>query len=241
MSRSEAVNWLCAVVLSAAPPATAWARSGHHNQAPVRHGAQTQQERPESAVPQAAAQALAAGREEKGEGRLARAEVQFQNALAAAPRDSDVYQAALEELTYQLPLMRVQRYVLAGQTVKAGELLQDMLEQHQSDEKKSRHLVKLIAQLRKHQAGQSAVYDQSGNGLKAIKRVRQILGRFYDEHGRYPRGYGELNRVLPPDHYPLEDYDIVHYVERGHGYGLTLRSKTDPNNLLSVQSTGLVE
>lgn len=193
------------------------------------------------AASKAAVEALSAGRREKGEGNLARAEVDFQKALAAAPRGSDVYQTALEELTYQLPLMRVQRYVLSGQRATAEDLLQDLLKEHQGDEKKRRHLLTLIARLRKSAPDQSGVYSKPGSGRKAIESVEQTLSRFYQENGRYPRGYRELNRILPADRYPLTDYDIVHYVERGHAYGLTLRSKSEPENLLSVQRTGLVE
>ena len=39
----------------------------------------------------------------------------------------------------------------------------------------------------------------------------------------------------------LGENDIVHYVGGGRAYGLTLRSKTNPDNLLSIQRTGLVQ
>lgn len=228
---------------AASAPDSAVARiEARPQQAPERGnqgGGKTGQFAP--AAPKAAVEALAAGRREKGEGHLAQAEVQFQKALAAAPRGGDVYRAALEELTYQLPLMRVQRYVLSGQRLKAEHLLQDLLKDHQGDEKKNRHLVGLIARLRKSKPGETGIASEPGSGRKAINSVEQTLSRFYQDHGHYPRGYRELNRILPADRYPLSDYDIVHYVERGHAYGLTLRSKSDPENLLSVQETGLVE
>ena len=187
------------------------------------------------------AAALSRGRREKGEGHLALAEAQFQKALASARRGSEVYEAALEELSYQLPLMRVQRYLLAGERRKAGRLLEELLQEHKTDEKKSRHLVELIARLRKSGGTQGDVYPQPGSGHRTITAVEQTLNRFYKEHGRYPRDYDELNQVLPPDRFPLSDYDIVHYVENGHAYGLTLRSKSEPDNILSVQDTGLVQ
>lgn len=188
-----------------------------------------------------AAAALSAGRLQKGEGHLIQAEIQFQKALDNAPRGSDVYKAALGELTYQLPLMRVQRYVLAGEKNKAGALLQQLLQEHKTDKKKSRHLVELIARLRKGDLVQGGVYDQPGRGRRAIDGVERTLRRYFAENGHYPRGYEELNRILPPDRYPLSGYDIVRYVASGHAYGLTLRSKTDPGNVLTVQNTGLVQ
>lgn len=190
--------------------------------------------------PRPAVEALAAGRRAKGERNLARAEIHFQEALAEAERGGEVYEAALEELTYHLPLMRVERYVLSGQWRSAEQSLQDLLEQHQSDEEKSKHLVGLIAKLRDRSPAQGGVYTQRDAGRTTVERVEQRLDRFLAEHGRYPRGYDELNEILPAGRYPLEDYDIVHYVGRGRAYGLTLRSRSDPDNLLQVQRTGLV-
>lgn len=187
-----------------------------------------------------AVEALAAGRRAKGERNLARAESHFQDALVAAERGAKVYQAALEELTYHLPLMRVERYALTGQWQRAEQGLQDLLDQHQDDEEKSRHLVGLIARLRDRAPAQGGVYERRDAGQKAVETVERVLARFLDEHGRYPNGYEELNEILPAGRYPLEDYDIVHYVGRGKAYGLTLRSKNNPANLLSVQKSGLL-
>ena len=189
---------------------------------------------------QAALEALAEGRRAKGEGNLALAEVHFRDALAAAEYGGDTYQTALEELTYQLPLMRVERYVLGAQWQRAEQSLQDLLERHQSDEEKSRHLVQLIANLRKRAPAQGDVYAPEG-GHKVVRQVEQTLDRFLEEHGRYPSGYRELNEILPAGRYPLEEYDIVHYVARGKSYGLTIRSRSDPGNLMYVQRTGLMK
>lgn len=188
-----------------------------------------------------AVEALSAGRRAKGERNLARAEVHFTEALTSAERGGEVYETALEELTYHLPLMRVERYVLEGQWRSAEQSLRDLLDQHQADEEKSRHLVGLIARLRDRSPAEGGVYPQRDAGRTTVERVERTLDRFLAEHGRYPRGYDELNEILPAGRYPLEDYDIVHYVGRGRGYGLTLRSKADPDNLLSVQKTGLVQ
>ena len=228
MSRIEPVSILCvfALCLSLVPGADA---------------------REENGAPEAgtgtkpAAAALAAGRRAKGERDLAGAEAHFQDALAAAERGGDVYEVALEELTYHLPLMRVERYVLAGQWKNAEQSLQDLLERHQSDEEKSQHLVGLIAKLRDRSPVEGGVYARPDAGRKVVQHIERTLDRFLDEHGRYPRGYDELNKILPAGRYPLGEYDIVHYVGGGRAYGLTLRSKTNPDNLLSIQRTGLVQ
>ncbi|MBS1269370.1 MAG: hypothetical protein MAG794_00320 [Gammaproteobacteria bacterium] len=178
---------------------------------------------------QPGANALSAGRWAKGEGDLAQAETAFHEALADAERGGDIFHAAFEELTYHLPLMRVERHVVAERWSEAERLLQDLLEQHQSDGEKSRHLVHLIAQLRDGTPSEGGVYTQEGGGRGAMRHVVQVLERFLDEKGRYPRDYQELNAVLPADRYPLNEFDIVHYIARGRAYGLTLRGKTDPH------------
>lgn len=195
----------------------------------------------EASASQPAVEALAAGRRAKGERNLARAEAYFQDALAAAERGGEVYEAALEELTYHLPLMRVERYVRRGQWQNAEQSLQDLLEQHQSDDEKSQHVVSLIAKLRDRTPAQGGVYARPDGGRRVIEHIERTLERFLAEHHRYPRGYDELNELLPAGRYPLENYDIVHYVGDRRAYGLTLRSKSNPDNLLTVQKTGLVQ
>lgn len=257
MNRSDVIKLLSAVVLCLGPALLARVQAGYTSRvgasaetstgAAVQPGARTGPEASESGAQHAGEPAtkgaaeLSAGRRQKGEGHLAAAEADFQKSVAAAPRGSRVYKEALEELTYQLPLMRVQRYVLAGDRLKAGELLQELLQEHKGDKKKSRHIVQLIARLRKGRLIKGGVYSEPGSGHSAIETVEATLRRFYAQNGRYPRGYRELNELLPPDRYPLNKYDIVRYVEQGHAYGLTLRSKTDPDNLLSIQDTGLVQ
>jgi len=193
------------------------------------------------AVSGAGVEALKAGRRAKADGRLALAEARFQEALAAAPRDGEVFAAALAELTWDLPLMRVQRHVVNGRWREAERLLQDLLERHSGDEDRRHHVVRLIAEVRDRAPEEGGVLRDPGGGKKAVRYVERALERFFRENGRYPRDYAELNRILPADRFPLEGYDIVHYVSRGEAYGLTLRSKANPENLLSIQRTGLVE
>lgn len=224
---------LCvAAWLGAVPPAEARQADRQTNQV-------TDRDADGAAVP--GSQALSAGRRAKGEGSITRAEAHFQEALAAADHDDDVYRTALDELTYYLPLMRVERYVLNGQGQRADRSLQDLLEQHQSDEERSQHLVGLIARLRDRAPAGGGVYTESGEGREAIRHIQQTLDRFLESNGRYPDGYEELNRILPAERYPLNDYDIVHYAGWGRSYGLTIRSRSNPDNLLSVQRTGLMQ
>lgn len=193
--------------------------------------------------PPAAVDALERGRRAKEAGELAAAERRFREALSAAERGDDAYAAALEELTYRLPLMRVERYYKAGQWDRVERRLRSLLKQHKSDEDKSRHLMALIGWLRDRRAvaGGDGGRSQSDRGRQAVQHVKRIMARYLAEHGRYPDGYRELNQLLPADRFPLKDYDIVRYAARGQAYALTLRSKENPDNLLSVQKTGLVE
>jgi hypothetical protein len=229
VSGADATRLLCITLLCLGP-------------APGAGADVREQERPPetAAGPTTEVEALAAGRRAKEEGDLSRAQVHFQKALAAAERGGEVYEAALEELTYHLPLIRVERQVNLGQWQRAEQSLLDLAERHKADEQKSRHLVEMITALRVQASTRSRAAARERASAKVVEQVELILERFLAEHERYPDGYRELNEVLPANRYPLVDYDIVHYVGGGRSYGLTLRSKSSPHNTVSVQKTGLV-
>lgn len=186
--------------------------------------------------------ALTAGFESKEKRELSKAAEYFQKAIALAEPESSVYQSATDELEYHLPLMWAERFVLNQNWLAAEQKLNQLLQRYQDDEKRSRHLVDLIARLRASQQNQQQqTYVDPGQGRQALENVAQILQRFFQERQRFPRDYAELNNLLPANKYPLNEYDIVHYTSVGEAYGLTLRSKLNPENVLTLQRTGLVQ
>lgn len=189
---------------------------------------------------QAGMEALVAGLLAMRRHNLALAEKMFKRALATDD-SGDLRDTATEELTYRLPLKRVERYVASNQWGKAEQLLQDLREQHRSDERKSRHLAHLLEKVRDRTLVPEDTRKRSVEGRGVVAEVEQTLEQFLEENGRYPRGYDELNEILPAGRYPLDEHDIVHYVGRDRAYGLTLRSRTNPDNLVTVQRTGLLQ
>lgn len=185
---------------------------------------------------------LSAGRKAREAGDLEQASTHFQDALIRAVPGGPVQRAAQEELSYRLPLARVEALIADEQWRAVDESLGRLLERHESDDAKSVYLLRLIGQLQERAPDDAGDRERrSGNGREVMQNVEAHLERFLAKNGRYPSGYDELNKVLPPDQAPLSEYDIVDYVTRGRAYGLTLRSKEDPDNVIQVQKTGLMQ
>lgn len=191
-----------------------------------------------SSATQPAYEALSAGREAKSDGDLAEAEEEFKRALELSQRGSEQYQAAVEELTFHLPFLRAEGYVRTEQWLKAERLLEDLLQTHQNDIRKSEELTQLIALLRESARSRT---EAKRPGREVIRYVEGKLDAFQQEKGRYPRNYEELDTLLAAEGSPFEDYEVVHYVGTGGAYGLTLRGRDDPENVLTLQRTGVVE
>lgn len=191
-----------------------------------------------SSATQPAYEALSAGREAKSDGDLAEAEEEFKKALELSQRGSEQYQAAVEELTFHLPFLRAEGYVRTEQWLKAERLLEDLLQSHRNDIQKTEELAQLITLLRESARSRT---EASRPGRKVIRYVERKLDGFLREKGRYPRDYEELNGLLAAEGSPFEGYEVVHYVGAGGAYGLTLRSRDDSENVLTLQRTGVVE
>lgn len=191
-----------------------------------------------SSATQPGYEALSAGRRAKNDGDLAEAEEAFKEVLKYSQRDSEQYQAAVEELTFHLPFLRAEGYVSTEQWQKAEHLLENLLQAHQGDVEKTEELAQLIAVL-----GESArsKTEPRRPAREVIRYVERKLDGFRQEKGRYPRDYEELDALLADEESPLDDYEVAHYVGTGDAFGLTLRGKANSENVLTVQRTGTLE
>lgn len=188
-----------------------------------------------------AEEALVAGILAMRHDNLLLAERLFQQALGADEGGSRIRDKATEELSYSLPLKRVERHLESEEWEQAERLLEDLRERHRSDQQKARHLDHLLARLCDGALHPDAVRAQTGDRRAVVRGIERALEAFVEENGRYPSGYQELNEILPSGEPPLIDYEIVHYTGNSRGYGLTLRDTANPENRLTVQSTGLIE
>lgn len=190
---------------------------------------------------EAAEQALVAGLLAMRSQNLLLAERLFKQAAAADADGGRVHDAATEELSYRLPLKRVERHLESKELGEAEQILRALRERHQSDEHKSRYLDHLLARLRDGALDPDAVIARPGDRRTVIRSIERTLEQFFENNGRYPSGYEEINEILPAGQHPLTAYEIVHYTGSGRAYGLTLRNRLNPENRLTVQSTGLVD
>ena len=71
-------------------------------------------------------------------------------------------------------------------------------------------------------------------------QVEEALQRYRREHDEYPRGYEELNQLLPADTPPLEQHDIISYSRNGPGFRLEIRAKKPPYSTFRIEKTGLL-
>lgn len=189
----------------------------------------------------AAEEALVAGILAMRHDNLLLAERLFRQALGSDEGGGRVRDKATEELSYRLPLKRVERHLESEEWEQAERLLEDLRERHRSDQQKTRHLDHLLARLRDGALHPDAVAAQTGDRRAVVRAIERTLEAFREDNGRYPAGYEELNEILPSGEPPLINYEIVHYTGNRRAYGLTLRNTVDPENQLTVQSTGLVE
>lgn len=229
MRRWMAGAGMLILLLASIPAADAQSR------APTPEG----QSRTEAA--KAAEEALVAGILAMRHDNLLLAERFFHQALGADEGGSRVRDKATEELSYRLPLKRVERHLESEEWEQAERLLEDLRERHRSDQQKARQLDHLLARLRDGALHPDAVGAQAGDRRAVVRDIERTLEAFVEDNGRYPSGYEELNEILPSGEPPLIDYEIVHYTGNSRAYGLTLRNTVNPENLLTVQSTGLIE
>lgn len=237
MSRFNTLKSLWVASLCLGPAPAAWSQDQSVNPHRPLHQARNQDG---ISASQPGFEALSEGQRAKEERDPERAAMRFEEALIAAEPGSAVYWSALEALNFNLPLMQVEGLIANERWREVEELLGRLIERYESDENKSEYLLRLITQLQERVPDQAGRQGKPGSGREVMDRVEQILERYREEKGRYPRGYKELNEILPADQAPLQDYDIVNYVMQGRAYGLTLRSKADPESMLTVQKSGLM-
>ncbi len=188
---------------------------------------------------QVAQKAFARGQEFKRRGYYKQAWEQFEIARQIAPEDSPTRGRAEQELNYHLPLKQIQDRVNTGDFDRAEQLLNELLLTNQSAPDRISNIKTMLQNLklmRSTSAGRSLAVDHN----VVVRQVRGLLEDFRRARGRYPIGYRELNNVLPPNRPPLQQFLVRHYEGTGAGYVLSLRNKFDPDQVLTIQKTGIL-
>ena len=78
------------------------------------------------------------------------------------------------------------------------------------------------------------------NERDVTRDVRQRLNEYYRKNGVFPN-FSEMNKILPPGDAVLQNYEIVYFKAVPNAYRLVLRNVYNPQNLLKIEATGLLE
>ena len=236
----RAVIMLTTALLISLP--AAFAAPGDNQAAPVpaERDIQTRQVQPQSGVDSGRAHdALLNGRNHKRRGDLLAAIRAYQEAYIYSAPDSYIRTEARDELQFHLPLMRVHQLLLAGEREEAETIVKRLQAFHGEDAERQKVLGEVLARVQ-DPAFLPAPKPKPASAEQVMDRVRQKLEVFRRENDDYPRGYTELNELLPANTPPLDQFDIVSYSRNGSGYRLEIRAKRHPYNTYKIEKTGLL-
>ncbi len=161
-----------------------------------------------------ARQALENGRAYKRRGDLMGAIREYQVAYQYAANDSYIREEARNELQFHLPLMRVQQLMLLGNREEAITIVQRLQAFHSEDPQRQKVLSEVLSKVQ-DPSFQPRPKKIPLDSEQVVAQVEEALQRYQREHDEYPRGYEELNQLLPADTPPLEHHDIISYYRNG--------------------------
>jgi len=186
-----------------------------------------------------APQAFERGAELKRQGDLRAAAVQFRRVIQLTPSGSDLGKAAEEELHVNLPVLEAQRLLVTGDAHGAQQVLRHAIELNRDNPHRIWLLSEMLRNISVLQGIGSNVGDVDGQAV--LNKVQEILIGYRARTGSYPRGYAELNRILPPNQAPLSHFDVIYYKGGRDEFVVSLRNKTDQSNTVTLHKTGLLQ
>ncbi|NOZ09543.1 MAG: hypothetical protein GXP09_00640 [Gammaproteobacteria bacterium] len=166
------------------------------------------------------------------------ARIYYQQAIQlAGSRDQKTRVAARRGLDYKLPLREARWRLGKGDIGGAFSLLEQAVQVNQGHPRRLEEITALIDRVKSlHFQRQS---DKAGELL--LPRVKQRLADYRKRTGHYPLTVKALNAALPADQEPLKFHDIIGYKATPQAYRMLIRSKADPERILSLNVTGLIQ
>ncbi len=174
----------------------------------------------------------------KREHQLVSAAAVLERAYQRATGQAAMQDAIRTELDFNIPLLEAEQRFNRGDLAGAKHVLQWARARNRDNPDRQRTLVNLLTRISRIPPQAAA---ETTNAEQVVAQIRGEMQRFRDQNTRYPRGYHELNSLLVPDRPPLTHFDIIYYALANGGYVIEIRSKSDPDNLISIQRTGLLE
>jgi hypothetical protein len=174
----------------------------------------------------------------KREHRLVAAAAVLERAYKRATGQAAMQDAIRTELDFTIPLLEAEQRFNRGDLAGAKHVLQWARARNRDNLDRQRTLLNLLTRLNSLPPQTTA---ETVNADEVLAQIRGEMRRFRDQNKRYPSGYHELNSLFMPDRPPLTHFDITHYQLANGGYVIEIRSKSDPDNIISIQRTGLLE
>lgn len=191
------------------------------------------------AVYEAAEEAFQRAAELKRSGDLVGAAAMFRQVLRSVDSETDLAASAEAELHLHLPVLEAQRRLVSGDSEQAQQVLRQAIELNRDDPERVRLLTEMLRNVSLLRGVGANANDVDGQVI--LSRVQGILVKYRTRTGSYPRNYLELNQLLPADLAPLNHYDIIYYVGSRNEFVVSLRSKKDRSNTLTLHKTSLVQ
>lgn len=185
--------------------------------------------------------ALEAAKAYKGQGDLVNAQNMFQVVISSSPEGTNVHREAEVELTYYLPLMRIQRLLWDGKVEAAERELLALQLQFENQPVRRQEIGRILTGLQTSDYNRSNPEETKIDERLLMREVKKRLDGYYQQNKRYPTTRSALEKVLPPNQPPLLSFDIGRYSSDGSAYLLVLSNKRDPSHTLTLHNTGLVD
>jgi len=140
-------------------------------------------------------------------------------------------------LEFGIPLERL-RYLMSDMKMReADELVTELLMNKGHNPEQRKYLTSIKLATARHLVNQ----DPRLVNNDILEIVKQILIEYHAETGHFPLSFRELNEVLPPDAPPLTEYDVIEYSGSNQHFTVQLRSRENPNEVLSLHQSAFVE
>lgn len=174
----------------------------------------------------------------KREHQLVSAAAVLERAYKRAAGQTAMQDAIRTELDFNIPLLEAEQRFNRGDLAGAKHVLQWARARNRDDPDRQRTLVNLLTRLNSLPPQATA---ETVNADQVLVQIRRKMQKFRDQNKRYPSGYHELNSLFVPDRPPLTHFDITSYQLANGGYVIEIRSKSNPDNVILIQRTGLLE
>ena len=174
----------------------------------------------------------------KREHRLVAAAAVLERAYKRATGQAAMQDAIRTELDFNIPLLEAEQRFNRGDMAGAKHVLQWARARNRDNPDRQRRLANLLTRL---DSIPPQAVAETVNANDIVAQIRSEMRRFRDQNKRYPSGYQELNSLLVPDRPPLTHFDITYYQLANGGYVIEMRRKSDPDNVILIQRTGLLE